>query len=311
MKPLTLMAEEYLGLRRSLGFKLIDAEYILRWFLAFMQREQTTHIKTEAVLRWVHASETVSLPVRSSRFAVVRKFAQYAHALDAEHEVPPYRLVTHKTERTAPHIYSHSEVLRLLEACRALQPGKGLRRHTYYTVFGLLAVTGMRISEATSLGRSDVDLEAGIITIRETKFSKSRCIPVHVSTTRMLTEYLRCRQAVYPSNEHTAFFLSDTGNALTSAVLRSMFLRISHRIGFRAPNQRNGPRIHDLRHTFAVNTFLRWYREGADIERQLPLLSTYLGHTKPSDTYWYLSSVPELVGLAAARLQAYQEGGCR
>ena len=151
MKPLTVMAQEYLSLRRSLGFKLVDTEYVLRWFFAFMQREHETHIKTETVLRWVHASETVSLPVRSSRFAVVRKFAQYAHALDTEHEVPPYRLFTHRTERTNPHIYSDKEVLRLLEACVALRPGKGLCRYTYYTAFGLLSVTGMRISEATSL----------------------------------------------------------------------------------------------------------------------------------------------------------------
>jgi len=308
MKPLKLMVQEYLSLRRSLGFKLIDTEYVLRWFLAFMEREHATHIKTEAVLRWVHASETVSLPQRSSRFAVIRKFAQYAHALDAAHEVPPYRLVTHRTERINPHIYSDSEVLRLLEACLALPAGNGLRRYTYYTIFGLIAVTGMRISEATSVRRDDVDLSAGIITIRETKFSKTRCIPVHDSTIQVLAEYLRRRDKIHSDALSSTFFLSDSGTALTTAVLRCMFLRISHRIGFRKPNQRYGPRVHDLRHTFAVKTVMRWYREGADVDQQMPLLSTYLGHVKPSDTYWYLSSVPELVGLAAARLEAHRGG---
>jgi integrase len=163
MKPLTLLAQEYLSLRRSLGFKMIDTEYVLRWFLAFLQREHETHIKTETVLRWVHSSETVSLPQRSHRFAVVRKFAQYVHTLDAEHEVPPHRLLTHKIERSNPHIYSHSEVLRFLEECRTLQPGKGLCRHSYYTIFGLLAVTGMRISEATSLTRDDVEVIGKVI----------------------------------------------------------------------------------------------------------------------------------------------------
>jgi integrase/recombinase XerD len=308
MKPLKVMAQEYLSLRRSLGFKMIDTEYVLRWFLTFMQSEHETHIKTETLLRWVHASESVSLPVRSARFAVVRKFAQYVHALDSEHEVPPYRLLMHRTERTNPHIYSDSEVLRLLEACLKLRPGKGLCRYTYYTIFGLLAVTGMRISEATSLIRDDVDFSAGIVTIRETKFSKMRCIPVHSSTIEILAEYARRRDAIYPNAESSAFFLSDTGAALTSAVVRVMFLCLSRRIGFRKPTDRNGPRIHDMRHSFAVKTVMQWYRNGADVEQYMPLLSTYLGHVKPSDTYWYLSSVPELVGLAAARLEAYQGG---
>ncbi len=308
MKPLKLMAQQYLSLRRSLGFKLIDTEYVLRWYLSFMEREHGRHIKTEAVLRWVHASETVALSQRSSRFSIIRKFAQYAHALDTAHEVPPYRLLTHRTERINPHIYTDSEVLRLLQACVALPPGNGLRPYTYYTIFGLIAVTGMRISEATSLRRDDVDLSAGIITIRETKFSKTRCIPVHDSTIDVLADYIRRRDEIHPNAESSAFFLSDPGTALTSAVLRCMFLRISHRIGLRKPNQRYGPRIHDLRHTFAVKTVMRWYREGTDVDQQMPLLSTYLGHVKPSDTYWYLSSVPELVGLAAARLEAYQGG---
>ena len=166
----------------------------------------------------------------------------------------------------------------------------------------------MRISEATSLTRGDVDISAGIITIRETKFSKTRCIPVHDSTIRILAEYIRRRDEIYPNAEFSAFFLSDPGTTLTSAVLRCMFLRISHRIGFREPTERYGPRIHDFRHTFAVKTVMKWYRDGADVERQMPLLSTYLGHVKPSDTYWYLSSVPELVGLAAARLEAHKGG---
>ena len=310
MKPLKLMAQEYLSLRRSLGFKLIDTEYMLRWFLAFMQHEHETHIKTETVLRWVHSSETVSLPTRSSRFTVIRKFAQYAHALDAKHEVPPYRLCMHRTERRNPHIYSDSEVLQLLKACLALRPGKGLCRYTYYTILGLLMVTGMRISEATSLRRNDVDLPAGIITIREAKFNKMRCIPVHKSTIQVLTGYACRRDEIYPNAESSAFFLSDSGAALTSAVLRTMFLCLSHRIGFRKPTDRNGPRIHDFRHTFAVKTVMKWYRSGSNVERNMPLLSTYLGHVKPSGTYWYLSSVPELVGLAAARLET-QQGGRR
>ena len=308
MKPLKSVVQEYLSLRRSLGFKLISTEYVLRWFLSFMEREHLTYITTKGVLQWVHGSEAVSLPQRSLRFGIIRKFAQYAHALDAAHEVPPSRLLTHRTVRINPHIYSNSEVLRLLEGCLVLPAGNGLRRYTYYTIFGLLSVTGMRVSEATSLRRDDVDLSTGIITIQETKFSKTRCIPVHASTIHVLADYIRRRDEIHPNADSSAFFLSDPGTALTTAVLRYTFLRISHRIGFRKPNQRYGPRIHDLRHTFAVKTVMRWYREGVNVDQQMPLLSTYLGHVKPSDTYWYLSSVPELVGLAAARLEAYQGG---
>ena len=307
MKPLGRMAEEYLALRRSLGFKLIDAEYVLRWFIDFMRREHKAHITTESVLRWIHSSN-ISPATKNSRFTTIRKFAQYAHALDEHHEVPANRLVTYRTRRPAPHIYSEGEVLRLLQACLTLASVNGLCRHTYYTVLGLLAVTGMRISEATSLSRDDVDLATGIITIRQAKFNKTRSIPVHASVVRVLRTYLHRRDEIFGHNNRSVFFLSDLGNGFTSGVLRCEFLRISHRIGLRKPNQRHGPRIHDLRHTFAVRTVMRWYREGADVEQQLPLLSTYLGHSKPSDTYWYLSSVPELVALAAQRLEGHQGG---
>lgn len=306
MKPLTLLVQEYLSLRRSLGFKLISTEYVLRWFLAFMEDEHETHIKTETVLRWVHASKAVAPPQRGPRFAIVRKFAQYAHALDPEHEVPPYRLLSPRPGRANPHIYSQGEILRLLEACLAIQSSKGLCRYTCYTIFGLLAVTGMRISEATSLAHDDVDLSGGIITIRKGKFNKTRRIPVHDSTIAALGEYVRHKDQIYPNSQSSAFFLSDSGAPLTSAVLRPMFLSLSRRIGFRKPTDHNGPRIHDFRHTFAVKTVMKWYRVGANVERNMPILSTYLGHVKPSDTYWYLSSIPELVGLAAARMEAYR-----
>ncbi|MBN2436382.1 MAG: tyrosine-type recombinase/integrase [Spirochaetes bacterium] len=308
MTSIKFMVQDYLSLRRSLGFKLIDTEYVLKKFLLYLEQEHNTHIKTEKVLQWVQASNTLSLPQRSFRFSIIRKFAQYAHALDTSHEVPQYRLLMCKSKRINPHIYSDCEILKLLEACKNLPVGNGLRRYTYFTILGLLAITGMRISEATSLKRNDVDLTTGIITIRETKFSKTRCIPVHNSTIQVLSEYIDRRNEIYPKAEIDSFFLSDPGTKLTSGVLRCMFLRISHRIGFRKPNQQHGPRIHDLRHTFVVKTIMRWYRHGDDVNQKMPFLSTYLGHVKPSDTYWYISSIPELVGLAASKLKSFQGG---
>ncbi len=308
MNSLTLMARDYLALRRSLGFKMIAAEYILRQFLAFMEQQRATHIKTDAVLRWVHSCDH-SPTTKGGRFTIVRKFAEYAHALDETHEIPAARLVPNRTRRTTPYIYSQEQTLRILQACWTIPPeGKGLRRSTYYTVLGLLAVTGMRISEAISLRRDDIDLRAGIVMIRESKFNNTRAIPVHASTVSALADYVRLRDAIYPDSDCTAFFFSDRGDALTPTAVRATFVRISHHIGLRQPDESHGPRIHDLRHTFAVRTVMRWYREGADVEQRLPLLSTYLGHVKPSNTYWYLSSVPELVGLAATRLETYQGG---
>jgi integrase len=175
-------------------------------------------------------------------------------------------------------------------------------------VFGLLAVTGMRISEVTALSREDVDLTQGIITIRLTKFSKSRSIPVHKSTLQVLREYTQLRDQIHPTVKIQSFFLFDRGTSLTVCSIREVFIRLSHRIGFRKPTDSHGPRIHDFRHSFAVKTIIKWYREGINVESQIPLLSTYLGHTKPSDTYWYLSSVPELIGLAAARLEKHSGG---
>lgn len=308
MTTLKLLINDYLCLRRSLGYKLIDTEYILKKFFLFLEQEHAVYINTEKLLQWIDISKSLSLSQKSYRYSIIRKFAQYAHAIDASHEVPQYRLISCKSKRISPHIYSDCEISNLLKACKNLSAGNGLRRYTYFTIFGLLAITGMRISEATSLKRNDVDLTTGIITIRESKFSKSRCIPVHNTTIKFLSEYIRYRNKIYPKTEIDSFFLSDPGTVLTSAVLRVMFLRISHHIGFRKKNQKYGPRIHDLRHTFAVKTVIRWYKNGDNVDMKMPLLSTYLGHVKPSDTYWYLSSIPELVGLAAIKLEAFQGG---
>lgn len=308
MKSLLQVAQEYISLRRSLGYKLIKEALMLNSFGLFMEREGTSYITTKLALQWAMEPRNVLSAQWSSRLSVVRKFAHYAKAMDSRNEVPPYGLLPYKFQRPNPYIYRNEEILQLLKACTSLPYGNGLRRHTYYTVFGLLAVTGMRISEATALNREDVDFAHRIISIRETKFRKSRMIPLHESTIQVLHEYARLRDRIHPTAETPNFFFSNQGTCLIADTVRWTFIRLSHRIGLRKPTDSNGPRIHDMRHSFAVKTMIKWYREGVDVEKHIALLSTYLGHVKPSDTYWYLSSIPELVGLAAARLEKHLGG---
>lgn len=308
MNSLKQKAQEYINLRRALGYKLITTESLLKKFTSFMENENAPCITAKLALRWAKEPKNVFPAQWGCRLSVIRKFAQYLKAIDTQHEVPPYGLLPHKYHRINPYLYSDEEVLRLLQACESLTSDNGLHRHTYYTVFGLLVVTGMRISEAIALTRKDVDLTQGIIAILETKNRKSRMIPVHKSTLQVLREYVRRRDQIYPTCKVPSFFLSDRGTCLTGYAVRYVFIRLSYQIGLRKPTDSHGPRIHDFRHRFAVKTLIKWYREGVNVENLIPLLSTYIGHTKPSDTYWYLSSVPELVGLAAARLEKHRGG---
>src|SRR5713101_7798496 len=195
------------------------------------------------------------------------------------------------------------KVAQLLDAARHLPSSTGLRAHTYDTVFGLLVVTGMRISELVRLDHSDVDLASSLLTIRHTKFRTSRCLPLHRTTQQALSWYVGQRDRVYPLPQSPSFFVSEHGRRLTTWAVRATFIQLSRQIGLRSPHDSHGPRLHDFRHRFAVQTLVRWYREDIDVDRHLPELSTYLGHVKVSDTYWYLSATPELLGLATQRLE--------
>jgi len=305
MKSLKETAEEYIALRRALGFKLRDAESLLKDFTDFMKRENAPYITTNLALLWAKKPKNTLQAYWNSRLSVIRRFAKYMKAMDSRNEVPPYGILPYRYHRCNPYIYSDEEVLKLLQACNSLNSGNELRKRTYYIVFGLLAVTGMRISEVIALNREDVDLTQGIISILHAKTRKSRLIPVHRLTLQVLRKYVRLRDQIYPNCQVSNFFLSDQGTALTGYAVRYVFIRLSHQIGLRKTTDSHGPRIHDFRHRFAVKTIIKWYREGVNVENLIPLLSTYLGHTKPSDTYWYLSSIPELIGLAAARLEKH------
>lgn len=303
MTELRNALEEYLAVRRALGFKLIRAGYELTNFLSFLEREGAFHMTTELALRWARQPASSAAAHWGARLGFVRGFARYHAATDPLTEIPPQGLLPDRYIRRPPYIYSDSEIVHLIEAAKRLPSATGLRPCTYSTLLGLLAVTGMRISEPIALDREDVDLTRGVLTVRQTKFGKSRLVPIHLSTQRALRSYARRRDSIHPQPKTPSFFVSDRGTRLTQWNVRWTFIRLSRQIGLRGPFDHYGPRLHDLRHRFAIQTLLNWYREGANVERHLPELATYLGHGHVADTYWYLSAAPELMRLAVMRLE--------
>ena len=302
MKDLHILVAEYLATRRALGASLEESEGILRCFVQFLERHRATLITTRLSLEWATGQGEAGPARQARRLGVVRAFAHYASAADSRHEVPPEGLLPARTRRNTPYIYTDSEIADLIGAARALPGRTGLRSCTYATLLGLLEASGMRSSEPLGLDRNDVDLTRGVLTVRDSKFGKSRYIPVHQSTCRALGRYEDQRNRLCPHPRDPAFFLSEHGTRIASSTFRQTFVKLSRQVGLRGPLESRGPRLHDLRHRFAVNALLRWYREGLNVESRLPHLATYLGHVRVSDTYWYLTATPELLQLAARRL---------
>lgn len=295
--------EKYLATRRALGFKLRDTGYSLKHFVAFMEQEGASVITTELALRWAQQPQGDQPAYWAARLSSVRNFARYWSAFDPRTEIPPPGLLPYRPKRAIPYIYSDDEIQQLMKAARDLSPSTGLRPMTYYSLFGLLAVTGMRIGEVIRLDRADVDLKQYLLTVRLTKFNKSRLIPLHSSTVEKLKQYLHRRDQLYPRPSTTRFFLSNQGTPLTDCTVRRTFVNLSRQIGLRKARDGHGPRLHDFRHRFAVITLLHWYKIGVDVEQRLPVLAAYLGHAHVSDTYWYLSAIPELLALTKDRLE--------
>lgn len=304
MSALSMALTDYLSLRRALGFKLYDDGLCLARFVDFAEAEGAVFITRDVAVRWATQPVRATPAHWASRLTMVRQFARYCSALDARTEIPPADLLPFRFRRKTPYIYSDQEIIRLLLAAKQLPSPTGLRAATYTTVFGLLAVTGMRISEPLALDRDDVDLERGALTICESKFGKSRWLPLHSTTRAALQRYVQRRDQVFPTVLTTSFFVSERGTRLTQWAVRGTFVKLSHKIGLRGPQDHYGPRLHDLRHRFAVRTLLNWYHAGVDVEQRLPALAAYLGHAHVNDTYWYLSAIPELLALAAQRLES-------
>lgn len=301
MKSLTTSLHEYLKVRRSLGYQFNTLEEYLKKFIAYMKKKSCDYISVKLAVEWATLPQNAKRSTWSRRLSMVRRFAQYRKIEDPRTEIPPLYPLSQRSNRPIPYIYSDKEIHRLLDACQLLS-SRGLRHHTYFTFFGLMAVTGCRISELISLNRDDLDVKNQWIMIRHSKYNKSRLLPLHQTTVQQLKKYNKIRDQ-FPVHDVNAFFLTDRGKRITKWDTRTAFIRISKQIGLRGPFDSHGPRIHDIRHSFAVKTLLNWYREGIDINQKISLLSTYLGHKKPSDTYWYITGTPELHAQAIIRLE--------
>jgi integrase len=310
MNELQKAVEEYLNIRRKLGFKLIKEGSLLPNFAAFLEQEGASFITIDLALRWATQVKDAQPYWWAARLQKVRVFAQYYKSIDPRTEIPPKGLLPHRYHRKPPYIYSDKEIIRLIGAANQLSSNTGLRPYTYSALFGLIAVTGMRMIEPISLDCEDVDLKHGILTVRKTKFNKTRLVPIHPSTRSVLQKYASIRDQIFPRPKTPSFFVSDSGIRLNGCTVRETFAKLSCQIGLRKPGKRHGhgPRLQDLRHKFSVKTILTWYRAGLNVEREMPKLATFLGHTHVNDTYWYLSAVPELMQLAVMRLEKKGEG---
>lgn len=304
MSPLSEELDRYLIIRRGLGYDLRTAERILRGFIAFMDRQDTCHITADLFLQWQDTTGASCRQTRLGQLVAVRPFAAWLHGLDPAHEILPSSLLPGRVHRPQPYIYSEEEIRRIVEAAAELPSLNGIRALTCAALFGLLAVTGLRISEALSLNAGDIDMEAGVLTLRRGKGRKERILPLSQSTTAHLAAYAAERDRLLDFRSE-AFFVADRGHRLTDCGARYNFAAVCRAIGLREPTKYHrhgrGPRLHDLRHSFAVRTLIGWYRTGKDPAREMIKLSTWLGHAGPANTYWYIEAVPELLELASRR----------
>ena len=307
MTRLAVHLDKYLKLRRQLGYKLRVSAILLRNFVRFAEEEGASFITTKLALRW--SSPPNLKPVqRGNRLGVVRRFAEYVSATDARTEVPAQKLLPCQYVRRPPFLYRDEDVLQLIDQAHNIDPSSALKGPTFGTLLGLLAVTGMRVGEALALDREDVDLKADLLTIRRAKGNKSRFVPLHASTKQALQCYAGIRDKVHPKPLSSSFFVWEKGTRLLHCTVNRWFLLLACQLGMRKPGDRGGPRIHDLRHYFAIQTLLNWYRSNTDVEARLPELATYLGHVHVRDSYWYLSATPQLLKLATLRLERREKG---
>jgi len=307
MTTLRQAVQEYVRMRRDLGFKLHDAGKGLLDFVTFMERHRASYITQALALAWAQQPSNVQPAYWASRLTFVRGFARYRSATDARTQIPAQGLLPFQPKRARPYLYSDAEIRGLLRAalnmpCR-YQRGE-LRPWIYYCLFGLLSVSGLRLGEARNLEVQDVDLKAAVLTIRCSKFGKTRLVPLHASTCEVLADYIRRRKRHWGQRQVSSYlFVSSWGHRLDGGDIHRTFYALSRQIGLRGPSDSHGPRLHDFRHRFATRTLVHWYRSNQDPERKLPLLSAFLGHVHVADTQWYLSGSPELMREAMRRLE--------
>jgi len=308
MSALADAARDYLQLRNSLGHDLAEHHRELPRFVGFLEAEGLPTVTVAAALAWAQGpSVDPATSIAPRRMTIARGFARYLAGIDARTEVPPPGLIAGRRRWRPPFIYSLGDIEALMAQARQLTP---MPAATHETLIGLLSVTGLRVGEAIRLDRADIDWTGGVLMIRESKFGKTRMVPVLDSTLDMLRRYACVRGRLCPHAATAGFFTSTAGTRLIYACVGQVFRRLRDRAGIGAGADRR-PRIHDLRHTFAVRTLLGWYQAGEDVEARLPILSTYLGHRDPRSTYWYLSAAPELLALAAGKLEQSQKAARR
>jgi integrase len=312
MNTLRQAVQEYLSMRRNLGFSLSETGKGLLDFVTFMEKRRASYITQELTLAWAQQPSNVQPAHWARRLSFVRGFARYRGATDPRTQIPPQGLLPFQPKRARPYLYTDEEIERLVQAalkmpCR-YERGR-LRPWVYYCLFGLLSVSGLRLGEALNLELEDVDLQAAVLTIRGAKFGKTRLVPLHPSTCQVLGNYIARRQRHWARRPVSSYlFVSSWGNRLDSGDIHRTFYALSRQIGLRGPADSRGPRIHDLRHRFATHTLVRWYQFNEDPERNLPILSAYLGHVHVADTYWYLSGSPELMLEAMRRMEQRWKG---
>jgi integrase/recombinase XerD len=303
---LSMELQRYLKIRRNLGYDLTTSARILKQFVSFLESKNETHLTGDLFLEWKQVFGKASQSTWAGRLVTVRLFASWLHCIDSHHEIPSQSLIPCHYKRKQPYIYTDDQIRCIIKTASLLPSKNGFREITYPAFFGLVSVTGLRISEAISLNNEDVDLQNGIITLHNGKNGKGRILPITECTKNYLKEYSRKRDRLL-GNTPEPFFVSDVSRRLTDCAVRYNFAVVSKMIGLRAKQLFHkhgvGPRIHDLRHTFAVNVMINWYKKGKNIDQEILKLVTYLGHTTIINTYWYIEAVPELLALASQRAE--------
>jgi integrase len=310
---LQALVKRYLDERHRLGFSARTQAYALRSFARHVHAVgHVGPITIEVMADWAHSDSRASSDPRTwaRRLKLLRSFIRWLLQFEPGCEVPDDAIFGRLPERQAPHIYSEQEIIDLLAAARQLGPAPGLRGIVYETLFGLLASTGMRISEALALTNADVDLKQGMLTIHLAKFGKSRQVPLHPSTVEALHFYRGRRDlAGISAQDEAPFFVGTRGRrrgaTLGERQVHRVFIELRERLGWRNRGAHHAPRIHDMRHTFVVRRIVLWQAQGVDVDQAMLSLSTYVGHAMVTNTYWYLSAVPELMALAAGRFETF------
>lgn len=301
MNTLSESCDQYLQVRRAMGFKLHDHGNMLADFVAYMNQVGAATVTTELAVAWATLSVGVQPYRYRARLSIARGFARYLHGLDPAHEVPATDLLAYRPRHSLPRQYSDAQIAALVSAAASLDVP--LRAASYSTLFGLLAVTGLRVGEALRLDRDDVQLDRGLLAVRNSKFGKSRILPLAASTVDALERYCLTRDRAFPRPKGPAFFVTTRGTRMIYCSARRMFIRLAGEIGLEPRAGNSHVRMHDLRHSWAITTLTDTYHQGLDVAARMPLLSGYLGHSGPESSWTYLHATPELLWLAEQRLE--------